>query len=60
MAKRVLRRNAGKRFEGDLAERTTRSCQRDASDRREIFTYEALPESVVLAIDRPKAVPRPA
>lgn len=37
-----------------------RRGQRDASDLREILTDEALPESVVLAIDRPETFPRPA
>ncbi len=58
--KSVLRRDARKRFQRDLPQRTSGGGQRDPSDRVQILTDEALPERVVLAVDRAEAFPRPA
>src|SRR5439155_14103257 len=60
VVKRVLRRDTGKRLERYIAERAPRRGERHAADLREILTDEALPESVVLAVDRAKSLPRPA
>ena len=60
MTQRVLRRDAGEGFERHIAERAPRRGERHAADLREILTDEALPEPVVLAVDRAKSLPRPA
>src|SRR5205814_6297150 len=52
MTERVLRRDPGKGLEGDVAKGAARRGERDAADLREILADEALPESVVLAVDR--------
>jgi hypothetical protein len=60
MTKRVLRRHARERFERYVSERTARRGESDAAYLRQILTHQALPKSVVLAVNRAKTVPRPA
>jgi hypothetical protein len=60
MTQRVLRRDAGERFDRHIAERAARRGERDTAHLREILAHKALPEPVVLAVDRAKSISCPA
>src|SRR2546427_121865 len=58
MVKRVLRRDARKCLEGNIAEGAAGRGECHAANLRQILSDEALPEPVVLAVDRAKTIQR--